>query len=1446
MLAPGSGNVSLRTVSSSRPQMIHTEDQQSVAASDDYYSFSSQSSSARSRMSGSRVNVVRYATPNSRPASRTPSPSISRTHLAPPVAGTRSQPSVESSSDNRNFTTPASHTIRSVEDREVHLSPMSNTTSSQAPADSYAGRPPTPGMDDSPYIHFAISQLTRDEEVAGPRRRSSIVSHDSPAEPLLWDDGLGCFIRSHCPSSTAEIRHQQASPVSARRSPRKSVDPESFIPVEPPEDSLLYPALDYVPPVLRTWALAALTTCCLLMIAGIIFCNIWSTRQQGLWGYEQQTGSHYFVMQFLPQILGIAITGWTFVVQAAVYRVMPFAIMASERPFDRVLQSLPVLSRNFIVPDFSHFRHGEALVGFSLLSMWISNLIALPLLSCLFQAKWYVVDNQGTWRWASVQAVGWTLVAIYSLMTIGLILLMLRFVRTWSGLMWDPVSLADLISVIQRSNILHDFEQSETLPHVGESLDPRILRLGYWQLSNRGETFYGIGEADAPIRTPSLHHLEKNLQMQSHGLSKVSFDHERQGMAEKGEYCEHLYAPSVRYRWVPWFLKDSSVIAWTVIICALFIAFVLVSFIHDAIRGGFPPRLPTLPSTGAFSSSNFCYSFVPALIGNVFFLAWQPIDVFFRASQPFASLSSSKGARAEESLLLAYPSCLPFQVTALAVINKHYKVAWISFMSVASAVIPILAGGVFIALNYPAEHAVKIAASMPAFYALVAFCALYTVSFLCIWPRRQRYLPHDISTLADLMSFLYQSPLLADKILREPRSKVDLVTRLVVAPPGDREHSVYGFGIYTCNIPKSVHLPLEDTVTSLFFSSYLYSPKDPLIREGFMEMVPQAYSNAQPGSHLKLITLAVSFFSVSAWTGNRSYLRAAEQLCLQAISKTREAIQGGIDQNQDEILMTVLLLSIYEEFSALKERRPPGKTHLRGAIALVNSRSPDQRETDIAITLENAVHAQLIKTSKGLAYPVMQTPKVWPPAPVAPESASTQLLMATSELVSLRQAWDKLVLDVRADNVTEIEAILARAMHLDTRLVAWTHALPLHWHPVPATMICESIRKAGMYKNRCDCYSDIWIASTWNFYRDSRIVIQNIILGCLRMLPPPLRTDNIQCALDIIQDLATGICATIPYFLGSQSMPARMGMEKIDYPEADGRRVTAAHRQTSPLLGGWLASTNLLNMAMLPLTDELHAWILEQKQRAQNIRTPQLKLQIQPLTTHHNLTRRIQPPYPLQKAQLNPSKMGLLRYFIPDQQQPSTNSATPSEQTTTKEPTSTSTDPSNSRPQTTEFDPPLPKLWTPQTNLKLLVGGLAFFTLSVLTTRRAIRKRALASIPPFYTSAPYHKPAVSGGVEAFEALNLATLNVLSFAMMSTGGVLYAMDINGVDDMRRYVRRAALSEEDAAKGLVEGDREMEREVEEWAARVLGEKFGKELKVQREKELAENAKRDGEGN
>lgn len=83
-------------------------------------------------------------------------------------------------------------------------------------------------------------------------------------------------------------------------------------------------------------------------------------------------------------------------------------------------------------------------------------------------------------------------------------------------------------------------------------------------------------------------------------------------------------------------------------------------------------------------------------------------------------------------------------------------------------------------------------------------------------------------------------------------------------------------------------------------------------------------------------------------------------------------------------------------------------------------------------------------------------------------------------------------------------------------------------------------------------------------------------------------------------------------------------------------------------------------------------------------------------------------------------------------------------------------------------------------------------------------------------------------MEAFEALNLATINVVSFGMMATGGVMYALDINGLDDMRRLMR-GSLEEVAAGKS----DEELEKDVAEWVSSVLGDRFEKELEKERAK-------------
>lgn len=134
--------------------------------------------------------------------------------------------------------------------------------------------------------------------------------------------------------------------------------------------------------------------------------------------------------------------------------------------------------------------------------------------------------------------------------------------------------------------------------------------------------------------------------------------------------------------------------------------------------------------------------------------------------------------------------------------------------------------------------------------------------------------------------------------------------------------------------------------------------------------------------------------------------------------------------------------------------------------------------------------------------------------------------------------------------------------------------------------------------------------------------------------------------------------------------------------------------------------------------------------------------------------------------------------------------------------------------------------------LGLFFAGAGFFAVSTLITRRALVRRYKASIPKFYQ--PSNRPdfQVNGAMEAFEALNIATINVLSLGMMTVGGLLYAFDISSVDDMRRNVRTRL-----GVDG-VQTDQEAEEEIEGLFASILSNKLVKEkLKEMHEKETKE---------
>ena len=511
------------------------------------------------------------------------------------------------------------------------------------------------------------------------------------------------------------------------------------------------------------------------MLTGLIFCSVWSSTRNGLWQYNGVGTNRYFIFEFLPPILASVIILWLLVIQSAAQRVLPFSLLASQRSrrHANFAHDAPLFPTNFLLPNMSYYHHSEPLLSVAFFVFWLC-LFTIPLQSSLFQTRLY----SGVWIWATVQPISWILIALYFLLILALLSLYFIFARRTTGLKWDPTSLADVVTMLQRHNALSDFD----IPDYRRSL--RNSRLGYWANPDRpGQQLYGIGEDDRSTPMPFADKDEARPDVPERASTDLAIVDLESQRSES----------SPRYRWIPWFLRDTWVVAWIVTAMILTIAFLVVSFVNRAAIDGFLPLLPAPTTSLSFSPANFLYSFLPSLLGMFLFLFWQPIDVYFRALQPFANLANPHGATAEKSLLLDYNARLPIEVTIKAALAGHYKVAWISFISLLSITLPILGGGVFTAQFFTSTQDVREAAAASAFYALCVFVVIYALSFLAVWPTRKRHLPHDISTLADVVDFIYVGGLRGDALFREPLSKVDLVTRLIAGSQGEHGKTMYTF-----------------------------------------------------------------------------------------------------------------------------------------------------------------------------------------------------------------------------------------------------------------------------------------------------------------------------------------------------------------------------------------------------------------------------------------------------------------------------------------------------------------------------------------------------------------------------------------------------------------------------------------------------------------------------
>ncbi|KAJ3493858.1 hypothetical protein NLG97_g4466 [Lecanicillium saksenae] len=676
----------------------------------------------------------------------------------------------------------------------------------------------TPGVDDTPYIQYALSALTRDRSRSSqdqphysPQSASAYFNHlrrtktagEAPTSRLPVPLPEAAYTQNDAPMRRVSPRPEPSAPkappaLEANDSPVVSIpiggawdikDPSSthWLPVtEDMRQSLdpqgrTYIPLTYKPSILRPFSMMILMTLCLCMMAALIFCVQYSSLHQGLTPYPGSIyTAQFFVFRVLPQLLGAIILIYAQSIVNTSLRVLPFVKLADEDPQERYLAMFAELyPKSLLYPQFV----GPWQVMLFDIATWLA-LFTVPLLSAAFTC----IYKSDRWVWSAVPIVIWILVALYSLLVLSTAIVMVFWFGKWTGFAWDIRSIADLLPLLNRSNAISSFDPNNLTgsrdAFQTDLRDRWFDRLGYWRSGDMisGGIWYSIGAVGARGNDAKM-----IAGLRRDSAPKVSMDSE--ATAAPGNWRR------VYERYLPACIQSLPLVVYTVVCTLLLAALLVVSFMSKTrIDNGFRPLLAARPGNDAFSSANFLYSFLPSVIGMLFWMFFQPIDMAFRRLQPWADMGQLDGATASKSILADYAACLPLQSSWRAARNGHWRVALLSFMAQAFVAIPVLGGGLFVALARE-DRQVRMYPSMPVFGVLVAFLILY-VGCLCVAiPGRSLFeLPRPVTSIAAIMSLCSARELTQDSAFRSVRSREDLEGRLGIGRD-PREETTWFYGV---------------------------------------------------------------------------------------------------------------------------------------------------------------------------------------------------------------------------------------------------------------------------------------------------------------------------------------------------------------------------------------------------------------------------------------------------------------------------------------------------------------------------------------------------------------------------------------------------------------------------------------------------------------------------
>ncbi|KAL8846301.1 MAG: hypothetical protein Q9221_008599 [Calogaya cf. arnoldii] len=409
----------------------------------------------------------------------------------------------------------------------------------------------------------------------------------------------------------------------------------------------------------------------------------------------------------------------------------------------------------------------------------------------------------------------------------------------------------------------------------------------------------------------------------------------------------------------------------------------------------------------------------------------------------------------------------------------------------------------------------------------------------------------------------------------------------------------------TPDLPKVLPQDHENYALTFFFNSYLLPSTLSNDQRGFLRCVYPAWTRAAPSSPLRPAVTACAQALLEAWSfyNPNAPQSLARAHYAQGIVAVRRRLQNA-EEVDDDVLLATLLLDMYEGIRSFCGGRPHQGPHVKGGAALIENRRniPLTCKTSPATLM--GVRSRIVGDALGKGEPVSANVLTWTASiQNTPKTAEDELEAINIEVANLQVAAAELGSPRMAASAS---GLLAKAIELDHRLVAWTTTIPDEWAPIhiwDLETVPQSIRNAGFYGDHWTIHQSIWTADTLNIQCCSCIKVGLVILACLEHVND-LTADLTRMETHInLQEIADTVCASVSFYLGDRVELRRIDDKTIQYPHTGDRPTPDEHYITAAAYGGMLLMKRMVELLKIGLF--LRAgqiqWILGQMGRIKKI-----------------------------------------------------------------------------------------------------------------------------------------------------------------------------------------------------------------------------------------------------